>query len=64
VSLALLEVHIDRFAVANSLAGEWQRAVGRKLGDQDLTVDLGPRGISRWHDQPWPLSDRLQRHRS
>jgi 3-hydroxyisobutyrate dehydrogenase len=27
VSLALLEVDIERFAVTNSLAGEWQRAV-------------------------------------
>lgn len=38
VNLALLEVDIDRFAVASSLAGEWQRAVDRKLGDQDVTV--------------------------
>jgi 3-hydroxyisobutyrate dehydrogenase len=38
VNLALLEVDIDRLAVATSLAGEWQRAVDRKLGGQDLTV--------------------------
>ncbi|MBE1489973.1 NAD(P)-dependent oxidoreductase [Plantactinospora soyae] len=38
VNLALREVDIDRFAVANSLAAQWQRAVERGLGDEDLTV--------------------------
>jgi 3-hydroxyisobutyrate dehydrogenase len=38
VNLALLEVDIDRFAVANSLAAQWQRAVERGLGEEDLTV--------------------------
>jgi 3-hydroxyisobutyrate dehydrogenase len=38
VNLALQEVDIDRFAVVNSLAAQWQRAVERGLGDEDLTV--------------------------
>ena len=38
VNLALREVDIDRFAVANSLAAQWQRATERGLGDEDLTV--------------------------
>lgn len=38
VNLALLELDIDRFAVAGSLAAEWQRAVEHGLGDEDLTV--------------------------
>jgi 3-hydroxyisobutyrate dehydrogenase len=38
VNLALREVDVDRFAVANSLAAQWQRAAERGLGDEDLTV--------------------------
>jgi 3-hydroxyisobutyrate dehydrogenase len=38
VNLALLEVDVDRFAVANSLAAQWQRAREHGLGDQDVTV--------------------------
>jgi 3-hydroxyisobutyrate dehydrogenase len=38
VNLALYEVDIDRFGVANSLAAEWQRAVERGLGGEDVTV--------------------------
>ncbi|PWU51361.1 hypothetical protein DLJ46_05185 [Micromonospora globispora] len=38
VNLALLEVDVDRFAVANSLAAQWQRAVDHGLGGEDLTV--------------------------
>ncbi|MET8354438.1 NAD(P)-dependent oxidoreductase [Micromonospora sp. NPDC005206] len=38
VNLALREVDVDRFPVANSLAAEWQRAVEHGLGDEDLTV--------------------------
>ncbi|MEO3819080.1 NAD(P)-dependent oxidoreductase [Plantactinospora sp. B24E8] len=38
VRLALREVDVDRFAVAGSLAGQWQRAVDRGLGDEDVTV--------------------------
>lgn len=38
VRLALREVDVDRFAVAGSLAGQWQRAVDRGLGDEDITV--------------------------
>jgi 3-hydroxyisobutyrate dehydrogenase len=38
VNLALLELDIDRFAVANSLAAQWQRAVEHGLGNEDLMV--------------------------
>ncbi|MDW5325164.1 NAD(P)-dependent oxidoreductase [Plantactinospora sp. KLBMP9567] len=38
VNLALYEVDIDRFPVANSLAAQWQRAVEHGLGDEDITV--------------------------
>jgi 3-hydroxyisobutyrate dehydrogenase len=38
VKLALLEVDVDRFAVANTLAAQWQRAVDQGLGDEDVTV--------------------------
>lgn len=38
VNLALLETDVDRFAVANSLAAEWQRAVERGFGHDDVTV--------------------------
>ncbi|MEE6262496.1 NAD(P)-dependent oxidoreductase [Plantactinospora sonchi] len=38
VKLALREVDVDRFGVAGSLAGQWQRAVDRGLGDEDITV--------------------------
>jgi 3-hydroxyisobutyrate dehydrogenase len=38
VNLALSQVGIDRFAVANSMAGEWERAVQRGLGTDDITV--------------------------
>ncbi|GAA3740362.1 NAD(P)-dependent oxidoreductase [Plantactinospora mayteni] len=38
VNLALYEVDIDRFPVATSLAGQWQRAVEHGLGDEDVTV--------------------------
>ncbi|MGK5740423.1 NAD(P)-dependent oxidoreductase [Micromonospora sp. URMC 103] len=38
VNLALREVDPDRFPVAGSLATQWQRAVDRGLGGEDLTV--------------------------
>ncbi|MEV1332161.1 NAD(P)-dependent oxidoreductase [Micromonospora costi] len=38
VNLALREVDSDRLPVAGSLATEWQRAVDRGLGAEDLTV--------------------------
>lgn len=38
VNLSLLVVDIDRFAVANSLAAQWQRAVDHGFGDEDVTV--------------------------
>lgn len=38
VNLALDQVEADRFAVATSLAGEWQRAVEQGLGAEDVTV--------------------------
>jgi 3-hydroxyisobutyrate dehydrogenase len=38
VNLVLREVEPDRFAVADSLAGQWQRVVDQGLGDKDLTV--------------------------
>lgn len=38
VNLALREVEVDRFAVANSLAAEWQRAVEQGFGEEDVTV--------------------------
>ncbi|MFD0973352.1 NAD(P)-dependent oxidoreductase [Plantactinospora endophytica] len=38
VNLALYEVDIDRFPVANSLAAQWQRAVEHGLGEDDVTV--------------------------
>jgi 3-hydroxyisobutyrate dehydrogenase len=38
VNLALNQMDVDRFAVATSIAGEWQRAVERGLGTEDVTV--------------------------
>lgn len=38
INLALNQMDIDRFAVATSIAGEWQRAVERGLGTEDVTV--------------------------
>ncbi|MFJ5619155.1 NAD(P)-dependent oxidoreductase [Micromonospora sp. NPDC093243] len=38
VNLALREVEADRFAVAHSLAAQWQRAMERGLGGEDVTV--------------------------
>lgn len=38
VNLVLREVEPDRFAVADSLAGEWRRVVEQGLGNKDLTV--------------------------
>ncbi|WBB68544.1 NAD(P)-dependent oxidoreductase [Micromonospora sp. WMMD812] len=38
VNLALREVDVDRFAVASTLAAQWQRAVDRGFGADDVTV--------------------------
>lgn len=38
VNLALREVEVDRLAVANSLAAEWQRAIEQGFGEEDVTV--------------------------
>ncbi|MFC7550971.1 NAD(P)-dependent oxidoreductase [Plantactinospora sp. GCM10030261] len=38
VNLALETVDVDRFAPANGLAAEWQRAMGQGLGGEDVTV--------------------------
>jgi 3-hydroxyisobutyrate dehydrogenase len=38
VDLALAPAPIDRFSAANSILGQWRRAVDRGLGDEDVTV--------------------------
>jgi 3-hydroxyisobutyrate dehydrogenase len=38
VDLALAHAPIDRLSAANSILGQWRRAVDRGLGDEDVTV--------------------------